>query len=120
MYAGSICQFILALMTAYSLDNHQISWKQGIRICFGFLAAFGLISLLPTKRTTETLVSFAEYPFHFTWCCLSALPDWYHHLSAAPRKARKPFLNRRRSTACCIAPSAVVYFGAFEPFEART
>lgn len=41
---------ILAMMTAYSLDNRQISWKQGIRICFGFLAAFGLISLLPTKE----------------------------------------------------------------------
>ena len=116
---------ILALMTAYSLDNHQISWKQGIRICFGCLAAFGLISLLPTKEDDKIhWFSFAEYPFHFYLVLLiSAAGLVLTIYLLRRRKARKPFLKQALvlTTACCIAcTSAVVYFGAFEPFRART
>ena len=116
---------ILAMMTAYSLDNRQISWKQGIRICFGFLAAFGLISLLPTKEDDKIhWFSFAEYPFHFYLVLLiSAAGLVLTIYLLRRRKARKPFLKQALvlTTACCIAcTSAVVYFGAFEPFRART
>ncbi len=57
---------ILAMMTAVSLDEPEISWKSGVRFCAGIMAAFGLVSLLPVKENGEVLwFSFAEYPLHF-------------------------------------------------------
>lgn len=116
---------ILALMTAYSLDNREIRWKQGIGICFGFLAAFLAISLLPTKKDDEIQwFSFAQYPFHFYLVlavCAAGLGVVIFLLRM--RKAGKPFLKYALifTTGLCIACTmTVVYFGAFEPSRART
>ena len=116
---------ILALMTAYSLDNRQIDWKYGFRICFIFFAAFAAISLLPTKEDDEThWFSFAEYPFHFylvLLICTAGLAVSIYLLRC--RKKHKPFLKQAMAltTGFCVACTmAVVYFGAFEPFRART
>lgn len=116
---------ILALMTAYSLDNRQIDWKYGFRICFIFFAAFAAISLLPTKEDDEIhWFSFAEYPFHFylvLLICTAGLAASIYLLRC--RKKHKPFLKQAMAltTGFCVACTmAVVYFGAFEPFRART
>lgn len=116
---------ILALMTAYSLDNRQIDWKYGFRICFIFFAAFAAISLLPTKEDDEIhWFSFAEYPFHFylvLLICTAGLAVSIYLLRC--RKKHKPFLKQAMAltTGFCVACTmAVVYFGAFEPFRART
>lgn len=116
---------ILALMTAYSLDNRQINWKYGFRICFIFFAAFAAISLLPTKEDDEIhWFSFAEYPFHFylvLLICTAGLAVSIYLLRC--RKKHKPFLKQAMAltTGFCVACTmAVVYFGAFEPFRART
>lgn len=116
---------ILALMTAYSLDNRQIDWKYGFRICFIFFAAFAAISLLPTKEDDEIhWFSFAEYPFHFylvLLICTAGLAVSIYLLRC--RKKHKPFLKQAMAltTAFCVACTmAVVYFGAFEPSRART
>ena len=116
---------ILALMTAYSLDNRQIDWKYGFRICFIFFAAFAAISLLPTKEDDEIhWFSFAEYPFHFylvLLICTAGLAVSIYLLRC--RKKHKPFLKQAMAltTGFCVACTmAVVYFGAFEPSRART
>ena len=44
---------IMALMTAYALDNPQIRWRGGVITCGIFLAAYGLISFFPIKEDGE-------------------------------------------------------------------
>ena len=53
---------IMAMVTAYSLDNREISFKKGIATCAIMLSAFGLISLLP-QQIDEKL---SGYPFQMT------------------------------------------------------
>lgn len=61
---------ILALMTAYSLDNRQIDWKYGFRICFIFFAAFAAISCCPPRRMTKPTGSpLRNIRSTSTWCC---------------------------------------------------
>ena len=62
---------IMALMTAYALDNPAIRWRGGVKVCIIFFAAFGVISLLPRKNEEGRLCwfSFAEYPWYF-WLVL--------------------------------------------------
>ena len=64
---------IMALMTAYALDNPSIRWKTGLRVCALFLLGFGVISLLPVKQEDGSLswFSFAQFPMYF-WLVLGA------------------------------------------------
>lgn len=115
---------ILAMMTAYALDNRKVNWKYGFGFCLTIMTAFGVISLLPTFENGEvTWFSFAQYPSHFylvlAVCVLSLLLAIYllHR-----RNQHKPFL--RLALACTTGISiactmTVLYFGAFEPSRAR-
>lgn len=116
---------ILAMMTAYALDNRQIQWKFGFGFCFVLMAAFGVISILPVKENEEvTWFSFAEYPAHFYLvlgvCVVSLLIAVYLILR---RNRQKSFL--RLALTCTTAVSiactmVVVYFGAFDSSRAKT
>lgn len=116
---------ILAMMTAYALDNRSIRWKLGFQICTVCMVGFGLISLLPTKSQNKIQWgSFAEYPAHFylvLGACAVFLAVAAYLLHR--RKNRKPFLQLALicTTGACIASTMiVVYFGAFTPARART
>ena len=81
---------IMAMMTAYALDNPAIRWRGGVRVCILFLAGFGLISLLPKKNDDGSLkwFAFAEYPWYFwlvligcglmLYLCITALTSRAH------------------------------------------
>lgn len=116
---------ILAMMTAYGLDNREIQWKYGFRICFGFMAAFGLISLLPTKENDKIKwFSFAEYPLHFYLVlavCVGGLVIGAYLLHRRQKAKLFMRLTLIYTTGFCIACTmTVVYFGAFAPARART
>ena len=117
---------ILAMMTAYALDNGEIVWKQGMRLSFGILAAFGLISLLPEKDKDGNIswFTFANYPWHFYLVLAVAVGSLVLviHLLLR-RQKKKPFLRLGliySTAACVICTMTVVYFGAFDPSRART
>lgn len=116
---------ILAMMTAYALDHREIQWEYGFQICLGFMAAFGLISLLPTKEDDEVRwFSFAEYPLHFylvlAVCAVGLLVGVY---LLRRRQNKKPFFKLTlifTTCFCIVCTMTVVYFGAFAPARART
>ena len=64
---------IMAMMTAYALDNPAIRWRGGVKVCALFLLGFGVISLLPKKNGEGETVwfQFADYPWYF-WLVLVA------------------------------------------------
>ncbi len=44
---------IMALMTAYALDNPQIQWKKSTLFCIAMPVIFGLLCFLPTKNKED-------------------------------------------------------------------
>lgn len=116
---------ILAMMTAYALDNRDICWKSGLRLCFGVLGAFALISLLPVKDDDDkvTWFSFAEYPVHFYVVLGIAVGSLFLVIQLLhQRKKQRKFMQIALiyTTGACIACSmAVVYFGANSLSTAR-
>lgn len=115
---------ILAMMTAYALDNRKVSWKFGFGFSFTLMAAFGVISVLPVLENGKPKwFSFSEYPWHFylvlTVCALSLGLAVY---LLRRRKKGKPFLRLTLICTTCVSIActmSVVYFGAFEPSRAR-
>ena len=115
---------IMALMTAYVLDNTTISAKYGLGISALMMAVFGVISILPTKNSDKvTWGKFAEYPLHFYLvlgiCILSlvATAFLFHR-----RRAGKPILAMALPmtvAACTFCTMTVVYFGAYTPQRAE-
>ena len=116
---------ILAMMTAYALDQKEIQWRYGFRICAIFMAAFAAISLLPKKDEEGNVVwfSFPNYPEHF-YLVLAVCAAFLvlAALLIRHRNAGKPFWKLTVLTttcACLICTMVVVYFGAFTPQRAR-
>ena len=116
---------ILAMMTAYALDQKEIQWRYGFRICAIFMAAFAAISLLPKKDEEGNVVwfSFPNYPEHF-YLVLAVCAAFLvlAALLIRRRNAGKPFWKLTVLTttcACLICTMVVVYFGAFTPQRAR-
>ncbi len=62
---------IMALMTAYALDNKQISFKTGFIISALALVCYAIVGVLPSKvDDKEKLFSLPEWPFYF-WLTLA-------------------------------------------------
>lgn len=115
---------IMALMTAYALDNTAISVKYGFGVTTLMMAVFGVISILPKKEDdTVTWGSFAEYPFYFyltLGICVVSLGTagflFYR------RKKGKPIYTIALPVtiaACILCTMSVVYFGAYTPQRAE-
>ena len=108
---------IMAMMTAYALDNPKIRWRGGMTVCGIFLAAFGIISLLPTRDKKEKIhfFEFAKYNWYF-WLTLGfcAIMLYFAALILiARKKGRKFYKIAVFATAfCCLCSGCgVVYFG---------
>lgn len=121
-YYMPIC--IMALMTAYTLDNTKISAKYGLGISALMMAAFGIISILPIKEDNEIhWGQFAEYALHFyivlAICVISlGLATFLFHR----RKNGKPIYQIALPltiAACTVCTMSVVYFGAYSPERAK-
>ena len=115
---------IMALMTAYVLDNNTISVKYGFGVTALMMAVFGVISILPKKDgDTVTWGSFAEYPLYFyltLGICVASLGAagflFYR------RKNRKPIYAIALPltiAACTFCTMNIVYFGAYTPQRAE-
>ncbi len=115
---------IMALMTAYVLDNTTISVKYGFGITTLMMAAFGLISILPKKDgDTVTWGKFAEYPLYFyltLGICVISLGAagflFYRRKNGKPIYAIALPLT---VAACTFCTMSVVYFGAYTPTRAE-
>lgn len=108
---------IMAMMTAYVLDNAAVKTKRSFFVCGAVLLACAVIACLPTKNEDGETVwfEFAAYPWYF----------WLIFLLCAMMLIGAAFLMRRRargqsfmntalwSTAasCLVCTMAVVYFG---------
>ena len=107
---------IMAMMTAYALDNQEIEWKSGMKICILILGLFGLISLLPIKEDEEIkFFSFTKIPVYFYVCLGVSVLCWtgaYYILHL--RKYQKPFMEKAlilTVSACLACTGSIVYFG---------
>lgn len=107
---------IMALMTAYALDNQQIRWKGGILTCalvnFGFI----LISFLPRKEEDEIKwFDFAAYPVYF-WITagLTLLMLYFTVVVVMSRgKSKKTYSTALMLTifSCLCTGGCMLYFG---------
>ncbi|MDY2510484.1 MAG: YfhO family protein [Ruminococcus callidus] len=115
---------IMALMTAYVLDNNTISVKYGFGVTALMMAVFGVISILPKKDgDTVTWGSFAEYPLYFyltLGICVASLGAagflFYRRKNGKPIYAIALPLT---IAACTFCTMNVVYFGAYTPQRAE-
>lgn len=117
---------LLALMTAYVLDNRQMDWRFGFLFTSAMMLIFAVISLLPKKEDGEvTWFSFAEHPYFFyitlAICVLGLAATMLVLRLRRRRRHVKDFykaaisLTALFSLGCTLA---VVLFGAYEPSRA--
>ena len=108
---------IMAMMTAYAVDNPKIRWRGGIAACGIFFAVCGAISLLPIKDKDGSIhmFEFAKYPW-YVWLVL-ALCTAMLILTACIADARmrgKPAQHMAlwmTVIGCMFSSCAMVYFG---------
>lgn len=109
---------IMAMMTAYALDNPKIKWKGGIITCLIFNIGCVLISLLPRKESDSDAITwfdFAAYPEYFwmiaglslSLLVLAILVVWQRG------KNRNMYRTAVCATvfACLCTGASMIYFG---------
>lgn len=110
---------IMAMMTAYALDNTEIDWKNGIRTCAVMLIVFAVIFCLPTQNEEEEteFFAFANIPQYFcvvmAMCILCLIGCYY---ICALRAQKKPFLQKAvllTALASAVCTGTIVYFGKY-------
>ncbi|MBE6875615.1 MAG: hypothetical protein E7496_02645 [Ruminococcus sp.] len=107
---------ILAMMTAYALDNPEIEWKQGMNVCAVMLGIFGLISLLPVKEDGEIkFFQFTAIPVYFYITLGVSALCWIGAYDIIRiRKKKQLFLEKAvilTVSACVVCTGTIVYFG---------
>ncbi len=108
---------ILALMTAYALDNPKIKWRGGMVVCVLFYVFCGIVSLLPDRDKDKNLtwLKFAQYPWYF-WLVLGACGVMLY-LAGMVLVSRKRGWHFQRfalwmtALACVASTAMMVYFG---------
>ena len=117
---------ILAMMTAYALDNRAVRWKSGLIFSGAMMIVFGIISLLPTETDEGEIewFSFAEYPGHFylvLGVCVAGLLITAYLIRQRNRHKKFLRITLVMTTAfSIICTLVVVCFGAFEASRAET
>ena len=108
---------IMAMMTAYALDNRKIRWRGGIVTCIIVMIGLGVISLLPRKNDDGELVffDFAKYSWYF-WIVLAICGTMLYMGIQILLRRRKGDNCRRTAvffTAFCCGCSCItmIYFG---------
>ena len=107
---------IMAMMTAYALDNQEIDWQSGMRICAVMLGIFGLISLLPVKEEEEIkLFQFTLIPGYFYLTLGITVLCWFGAWYILKLRKQKEFFYKKAvilTVSVCIAcTGTIVYFG---------
>lgn len=116
---------ILAMMTAYTLDDEEAKPASGIKICTAMLVAFALISILPEKDDDGNLVFF-ELPNDFAYFWLTiAISAVSLGLTVYIFKRKKFAREFMKMSVCLTAAASVVctmsaiYYGANTPASAK-
>ncbi|MBR1555674.1 MAG: YfhO family protein [Oscillospiraceae bacterium] len=108
---------LMAMMTAYVLDNQECDWKNGLKISAVMLGIFGVTALLPTKDDDGKIqiLQFALIPAYFLvqWMVSALNLVGTHYLYRMRRK--RQFIWKKAvlltSAACVVCTGTVVYFG---------
>lgn len=108
---------IMAMMTAYALDNVDMKWRTGVVSCAAMLGAFLIIAFLPTKGEDgkAEFFHFAKiYPYFFVVMAMCLLCWLGLYCIYCRRKEGKPWIQRAvclTTAACMVCTGTVVYFG---------
>ena len=108
---------IMAMMSAQAFDDRKVDFRPAIQICAVVLAAFGVISLMPSQNDDGEVKWFelAAYPeyFYLTLGISAAALVLLWYIDKKRRKGQKYLKTGLYSTViCCIACTiTVVYFG---------
>lgn len=107
---------IMAMMTAYALDNPKIRWRGGLTVCGIVIAFFTVISLLPKKEEDQIVwFSIAKYPW-YVWlsAALCAIMLYFAVLICQYRRKSRFFFRSAIGMtvfSCICTAAAMVYFG---------
>ena len=107
---------IMAMMTAYALDNLKIRWRGGLTVCGIALLVFAVISLLPCKEEDKIVwFSFAKYPW-YVWLSvgLCAVMLYFAVLTCQLRRRSRFFFRSAIGMtvfSCLCTAAGMVYFG---------
>ena len=108
---------IMALMTAYALDNPQIQWKQSTLICIVLPAVFGLMGFIPTKNQddeTEFFKFATIYPYLWVQVGVTLVLCGLLYFVVKRRMKGKAFMKVASVltvVACTATTMTMVYFG---------
>ena len=108
---------IMALMTAYALDNPQIQWKNAAVICVALPVIFGIMGFIPTKNEddeTEFFKFATIYPYLWVQAGVTLVLCGLLWLIVSRRIKGKSFLKLASvlTVFSCMAVSmTMVYFG---------
>lgn len=117
---------IMAMMTAYALDNAAMKWRTGLISCAAVLGVFFVMAFLPTRGQDgkPEFFKFAKmYPYFFVvmamcllcWLGLYSLYCW--------RKEGRAWMQRAvwlTTAACIVCTGTVVYFGKVIGIDGET
>ncbi len=107
---------IMALMTAYALDNPQIRWRSGVTVCGIFLAAFAVLSFFPVKEeNTVKWFKFAKFPW-FHWLSVAACAVMLYLLCMLLVSRKRGWHYQGHALgltvlSCVVCTGMTVYFG---------
>ena len=116
---------IMAMMTAYSLDDRSLDWKPGLKAAVILPCVFGVISLLPTKNADGKIefLKFADYTGYFLIVLAIVLLCWLGlYCVYCLRSEGKPFLRLTvllTAIACAVCTATIVWFGKCNGVESR-
>lgn len=108
---------IMAMMTAYALDNRALRWKPGVIACLVMLLVFGSMAFFPTKGENDTTEFFkfaANYPYFYVVLAMCLLCWLGLYFVSVWRREGTGYLRTAialTAAACIVCTGTVVYFG---------
>lgn len=108
---------LMAMMTAYALDNPKIRWKGGLITCFIVNTVFMIIALLPYKADDGVIewLDFPEYPEYFWLTAGMTLVLLYFAVIVVSMRGKDHRMYRAAMVltvfACLCSGGATIYFG---------
>ena len=108
---------IMALMTAYALDNPAVKWRGGFIACAAVMVFCLIVSFFPSKNDEGEVVwlEFAKYPW-YVWAgtvfCLAMLAGAVYLLRSRGQSVFWLRFGVYLTACCCLISTCVmVYFG---------
>jgi len=116
---------IMAMMTAYALDNQELNWKGGVIGCAAALVISGIVFCLPTKGEEDAteFFAFANIPQYFCVVLAMSILCWIGlYYIYRLRVQKMPHLQKAvilTVVACAVCTGTVVYFGKYIGTDAK-